>query len=164
MSTIRPATLADAVSLAPRLRQADLAEIKATTSMPPEAVLKESITDGLETYAAEGTDGLVIALFGIARFPNQDPDEAVVWMVGSDDSVRNKTAFVRAAREFLKSAHQRFPLLWNVIDARNVVHIKWLKRFGFTAIRRHERLGVEQRPFIEFIRIDTSCVPLPQQA
>lgn len=122
----------------------------------------ESIREGTETFAAVGKDGLVIALYGIARFPDQDPGEAVVWMVGSDDSVRNRTAFVRATHEFLAHAHQRYPLLWNVIDARNTVHINWLKRFGFSALRRHERLGVEQRPFIEFVRIDSTCATSPQ--
>lgn len=161
MTTIRPATIEDAISLAPRLRKADLEELRATTDKTPEAVLLESVGEGLETYSAE-QDGVVVALFGIDRFPNMDPDEAVVWMVGSDEAVKNKHDFLRAAREFLNSAHQRFPLLWNVIDARNTVHIKWLKRSGFIAIRRHERLGVEQRPFFEFVRIDHSCAPLPQ--
>lgn len=161
MTTIRPATVADAISLAPRLRKADLDEMKAITSVPPEVALTEGVKTGTETFAAE-RDGLVVALFGIHHFPGLNEQEATVWMLGSDDALRDKPAFLRVARDFLKRAHQRFPLLWNVIDCRNTVHINWLKRMGFIAIRKHEHLGIEQRPFFEFIRIDPSCVTSPQ--
>jgi hypothetical protein len=33
------------------------------------------------------------------------------------------------------------------------VHIRWLKWMGCTFIKRHSTYGVEQRPFLEFVRL-----------
>ena len=40
-----------------------------------------------------------------------------------------------------------------VVDARNELHIKWLKFMGFKFIQRHENFGVAKLPFYEFLRI-----------
>jgi len=161
--SVRPATLEDARALAPRLRKADLQEMQALLAQPPETVLTESVRDGTETYSIVADDGSVIGMFGIYHHPLMDPLEAAVWLLGSDALLSIKTDFLRGTLPYLHQFHLKYPFLWNVVDCRNEVHIRWLKRFGFMAIHKHERLGVEQRPFFEFVRIDNSpCVPSPQ--
>ena len=49
--------------------------------------------------------------------------------------------------------NEKHPLLSNYVDAINELHIKWLKWCGFTFINKHEKYGVEQRPFYEFVRL-----------
>jgi hypothetical protein len=166
MPTVRPATEQDAFNLAPRLRKADVEEIEALLPSAPLDVLLESIREGTETYSVVADDGsTIIAMFGIHHFPGLNELEAAVWMLAADDLVSIKAAFFRGTIPYLRKFHQRYPLLWNIVDCRNSVHINWLKRFGFVAIKRHEGLGRKQLPFIEFVRIDTSlCVPSPLPA
>ncbi len=155
MPTVRLATTEDARDLAPRLRQADLEEITALVTKAPLDVLVESVQRGTETYAVVADDGCtILALFGIHHYMVMSELEASVWMMGAEEMKSIKTSIMRETEPILRKFHQRYPLLWNIVDTRNTVHINWLKRFGFSAIKRHERLGVEQRPFIEFVRID----------
>jgi hypothetical protein len=44
--------------------------------------------------------------------------------------------------------------LWNIVDARNELHIRWLKRFGFVALKKHPQVGPQGLPFFEFVRIN----------
>ena len=44
-------------------------------------------------------------------------------------------------------------MIWNYVDARNVVHIKWLKWLGFTIINKHNQFGIGRIPFYEFVKI-----------
>lgn len=161
MPTTRPATVADAHSLAPRLRKADIQEITALSPISPLQALLVGVEQGTECLSIIADDGLVIGLFGIHHHPAFGPNQAAVWMLGSDDLVSIKTEIMRQTVPILTGFHLKYPLLWNLVDARNEVHIRWLKRFGFVALHLHPHVGVEQRPFYEFIRIDPQCATPP---
>ena len=69
------------------------------------------------------------------------------------EDTRDKRDFLRQSRIELKKVHKEFPVLFNYIDARNTVHLRWLKFMGFTIIKKLEIFGYEGRPFYEFVKI-----------
>lgn len=153
MPHIRRATVADAVDLAPRLREADKNEFRAFLGLEPEVVLPFDIQSGTgETWALIGDHEEVIGLFGVQPV-DQHPTFGIVWAVSSPDIFKYRRELIRRTPEMLDMLHRRFPLIGNHIDARNTVHIGWLKRYGFSFLRTIPEFGVERRPFHEFARL-----------
>jgi hypothetical protein len=143
--TIRPATLADCESLAPRLREEDKAEALAASGIPALYALKLSL--GPETFVID-IDGTPEMIFGC---PNGVP-----WMFSTPVPVSPKwrRAFLRETAKMVDIWQAKFPILHNFIDARNTTHMRWLKWLGFTFIARHDRYGPLGLPFYEFVRIN----------
>jgi hypothetical protein len=154
MPTVRPATVEDAQDLAPRLRQADVQECAAMSGNDPLQSLLTGVLEGTETLTIVGDDGEIIAMFGIHHLPEFGSDQACVWMMSSPSLIKIKSEFLRQTGDYLRFFHRQYALLWNLVDARNEVHIKWLKRVGFVFIKRHDNFGPQQRTFFEFVRID----------
>jgi hypothetical protein len=69
-----------------------------------------------------------------------------------DDSL-DKRWFLRKSKEVLAEMQKKYPLLFNVVDARNEVHVKWIGWLGFTFVKKHLNWGPEGRMFYEFVRI-----------
>jgi hypothetical protein len=53
----------------------------------------------------------------------------------------------------VQTLQQNYDVLFNLVDERNTLHIRWIQWCGFTFVNRHPALGAEQRPFLEFVRI-----------
>ena len=151
MITCRLAKEEDAKELAPRLRSADLQEIKAVTGEEPLKALERSLAWSDPGHAITDEVDKVVALFGVIP-DSEEENMGCVWLLGSDDLVKHSVSFLRQSRKWVEKLHQRYDCLWNYIDARNEIHIRWLKWCGFTFLRRVEEYGVEQRPFYEFER------------
>lgn len=154
----RPATVADCVSLAPRLRAADAAEAEAVTGIPPEYALKIALSP--ETMVAEvnGSPEMIFACTP-SREDADDVSVGTPWMLGTPvvTSPEWRRAFLRASRIAVEEWQARYALLHNYIDARNSLHIRWLRSLNFHFIARHDRHGPLGLPFLEFVRIDP-CV------
>jgi hypothetical protein len=158
MLTVRRARLTDAALLAPRLREADLQEIAAVTTEQPVELLERSIRCSVPCHAVLDAQELLLALFGAA--PDARKQEAGwVWMLGSTDLEKHTVAFLRQGPYWIEQLHERYRVLGNWIDARNEVHIRWLRWCGFQLLQRDERHGVQQRPFYEFARIRGAPFP-----
>ncbi|TPI67597.1 hypothetical protein FJ420_01945 [Mesorhizobium sp. B3-1-3] len=151
MITIRRAKEADAVFLAPRLRAADRDEIQAALGMTPEAALP-LFTNGNYVWAGVEPNGEPFGLFGIDPV-NGNPHLGIVWMVSTPAILKYRRDLLTMTPKWLKRLHRVRPLLGNHIDARNTLHIRWLRRMGFSFLRTHEEFGVEKRPFHEFARL-----------
>ena len=120
------------------------------------AALERGVALSDPCYAA--VDGeTVLVLFGVYPQPGA-ADVGIVWLLGSDDITTYSRLFLRLCRPWLEKLQGQYRILRNWIDARNEVHIRWLKWSGFTFLRRIERFGVEGRPFYEFMR-----APVPAQ-
>lgn len=147
----RPATLDDLSVLAPRLRAEDKREIRAVSGRTPEAALFHGleISEVCEVIEAGGE---LVGVYGVVRSP-QEPILGAIWMLCTDGLERHQIAFLRRCRAVIDELNKQYPLLCNVVDARNTIHIKWLRWCGFTFIKLHENYGMERRPFYEFVRI-----------
>ena len=145
---VKPSTESDGVWLSSRLRTADRDELAATTKLPAVRVLVDGIRASSPCYTIHTREGDPCGIFGTRE--SDDPAVGVVWMLCSDDLLTISRTFVRHSRGWLKELHGQYRQLYNVIDARNKVHLRWLSWMGFEFLQDIPKYGVEQRHFILF--------------
>lgn len=147
--SLRKATAEDIRYLGPRLRSEDVAECRAGSGLPVEAALFEGLANA---QVVLGLDNLPIAIFGVEPLSEIT---GAIWMTATPALTQAPYVgeFMRQSRAMCDTLNEQYPLLCNVVDARNTVHIRWLEWCGFIFINRHEAWGHEKRPFLEFIRI-----------
>ena len=148
---VQHATVSDARPITERLRTADRNELSATSGEPPLRVLVDGIQQSTPCFTVKITaTGEPCGIFGTRD--SGHPESGVVWLHGTDDLVANRLTFLRHSRMWLNELHKKYRLLWNVIDARNELHLTWLDWLGFDFVEEIEKYGVERRPFILFRR------------
>ena len=148
----RPSEPLDAYVLAPELRQADKDEVAAHGGTSGLFALKRGYSRSkiAKTICVERTDE-VVAMYGVVCIDPVLPSGGA-WLLGSDQLTRHGMTFARHCVRYIETLQDQFPVLFNYVDARNTLHIRWLKWSGFNFIQRHEQFGYEQRPFYEFVR------------
>jgi hypothetical protein len=147
----RQATLADVLYVAERLREDDLAELRAQTDHPPGEVLSLPLAEGWPLSVGISKQGNPTVLWG--HIPDREGDSAIVWMVSTAEIAENVIPFLRMSAEIIEDLNQQYPVLHNVIDARNTKHIEWLTWLGFAFIKVIPGFGIQGEPFYEFVRI-----------
>lgn len=142
--TLRPS---DVFAVVADLRDADRDEITALVG-------GDGVFGAVEQSAVASTEAWTlvanerpIAVFGVA--PADMPGVGVPWMVGTPGVARHRRAFMRLCGVYIPKMLARFPTLVNVVDARNLIAIGWLKRMGFT-FGAPAPFGIEARPFYPF--------------
>ena len=78
---------------------------------------------------------------------------AAPWLLTTPAIQKVWIPFLRGSRKWVEETNNKYPLLFNAVDADYKVAIKWLRFVGFTFIKKHERWGVGNKPFLEFVRI-----------
>lgn len=139
--------------MAPRLRQADLQEIAAGGFTSPVKALLTSLETSTERFCIEH-DGEPIAIFGGG--PAEKCSDSIVrvgvpWMLGTDGISRQWRWFLRNSSTIVGLVQQHYDILFNLVDIRNDVHIRWLRWCGFTFGETLPH-GINGEPFREFIR------------
>lgn len=152
MAHIRRALVADAVTLAPRLREADRNECRAFLGIEPEGVLPLNVNTAEKAWCFVGDNGEPVGMFGVSPV-DQHPYFGIVWMVTTPEITDYRRELIRLAPIWLDRMHSLYPLLGNHVDARNTLHVRWLRRMGFSFLRTLPTFGVERRPFHEFARL-----------
>lgn len=152
MIKVRSTKDKDIAKLAPRLRKADLSEIQGRTGEEPIVALRRCFAISDLCYAIVSQRDEPLAVFGVVP-DSQVNNSGLVWLVASEELVNHSVIFLRHSREWIDRLHQRYDRLWNYADARNEVHIRWLKWCGFIFLRRIEKYGFEQRAFYEFEKV-----------
>lgn len=152
MLTVRPSTPEDVTYLLPNLRKEDLQEIEASGWRTAELALSDGLKDSTPCLSIVTPADEAIAMFGVV--PSGQPELGYVWLLGSDEIKNHKTQFLRESRKWLDFFHQQFPVLANCVDARNTVHIAWLRWCGFSFLRRVNADGPGNLPFYEFARLN----------
>lgn len=142
---IRPATLADAAAL--DLRAADREEVLALSGRDPREVLAESVDRSSMAWAG-CADGKLVCLFGVVP-ASLAGVTGIPWLLGSDDVCAYSRAFLRRNRAYVRGMLAEYPILRNVVDARNEVSIRWLKWLGFE-METAQPMGVQRLPFHPF--------------
>ena len=151
--SVRPARPGDAATLAPRLRPADLREIEAAVGRDPLAVLRQGIARSEPSLAIVDQADRPVALFGVVPDPATE-QVGQVWLLASDELARHSLSFLRQSGEWVDRLHRRYRTLWNHVDARNELHMRWLEWCGFSRVGLIQEFGVQKRPFYEFERAD----------
>ena len=73
-----------------------------------------------------------------------------IWMLCTNAIEESPITFAREAKRYVE--RQPDKLLWNIVDKRNVVHLKLLKFLGFKFLRELKH-GPNNLSFIEFCRV-----------
>ena len=111
---ISSATRADAISLAPRLRESDKQEMMAAYGIEPQAALIESLEVSDDDMCWVAKLGEVpVVMFGANKIA---PNAGGIWMLASDEVYSNKRDFMRHCWNHLMLMHTRYSYLTNFVD------------------------------------------------
>lgn len=150
---VTPASLDDVRSVAQRLRGEDRRELEEIGGRPASELLTLGLLSGDPCVTLWSPDELRIAILTVIRTGSS---AGAIALSGTADIERFSKAFLRGSRECLEVLHRDYDLLFNVCDARNVVHRRWLKWLGFREIRAVEGYGAEGITVIEFAKLRSS--------
>ncbi len=101
-------------------------------------------------------DGKVIGMFGVAPL---EPEVGAVWLLASDDLPKVRWEFLKKTRPWIAHFLTKYLTLTNMVDARNEVHVKWIKWAGFTITASIPDIGPDKVTFLQFYKYrDQSCV------
>ena len=139
---IHKATTEAAIEVASNLREDDRRELVEGHGLDPMTTLLASINDGVVSHFTM-PNGRTAALGGVQP-------GGIIWMVTTPAIYDYPITFAREAKRFLDS--MKYPLLWNIVDKRNTVHLKLLRFLGFKFIRE-VTYGPNNLSFIEFCRV-----------
>ena len=139
---IHPITIEAATEVASNLRPDDLREVEEGHGID-HRLLPLLMTQNPSYVYFTVPDGKTAGMAGVG-------DKGDIWMLCTPDIHRYPIRFAREAKRFVDSRKE--PLLWNIVDSRNTVHLKLLKFLGFKFLRKFEH-GPNNVTFIEFCRV-----------
>ena len=142
---IHPITLEAAYEVASNLRPDDRREVEEGHGVNPIIGIPLASLNG-SCVSFTVPDGRTAGLAGVT------PDNAI-WMLCTPAIEDYPHTFARESKRFIDSRTE--PLLWNIVDKRNTVHLKLLKFLGFKFLRELT-YGPNQLTFIEFCRVPSS--------
>lgn len=137
-----PCTLEAAIEVASNLRQEDYREVVEGHGIDPMEVLPLAIHDAFCVYFT-APNGKTAGMGGVEN-------DGRIWMVCTPVIHDYPIAFVKEAKRVLHSRPEK--LLWNIVDKRNTVHLRLLKKLGFKFLREIS-YGPNNLSFIEFCRV-----------
>ena len=143
-------TLEDIKYLGPRLRQEDKQEILAGSGLLPYEALHIGFKNAVIVFTIFNPKNKPVGIFGVDDVGN---GIGAIWLLATKDLAKIQIAFLKECREVIKFLNTKYKILWNFVDCRNQLHIKWLKWCGFKFLRK-TNYGVLQKPFYEIIRIN----------
>ena len=149
---VRPAILADAIQLAPKMRIADREEIRASNgSSPLEALVIPFTYEKSRSYTIIGTakEG-VIGMFGVA--PTKDPEYGIAWLLSSETLFKHTKQFIKECPYWVSQMSEGYTYIYNWVDRRNWKSLKWLQFLGFEAKEEIKQYGVGKLPFLLMIK------------
>lgn len=144
--------------VASRMRKADADEAMAAYGMSPEEAAWLSFwSSDLVLTVLEPESGRPMALFGVT-VGSAVSGIGSVWLFGTDDIHKHKTAFAKRSRQYLDALLDiGGGVLTNVVDVRNKVSIAWLKWLG-ADFSEPFKMGPNRMEFKRFIiRRDGQC-------
>lgn len=149
MPYIKIADFKDAKHLAKNLRQEDIDEIKANSNVSPFHALTQGVKYSHLPLSIMNDENKPIMIMGVIP---HGKNLGMIWLLSSPEIQLISIPFLRNCKGVLNLYLKSFPILYNYIDARNTIHLNWLKWLGFNFIKVHEDFGFEKRKFIEFIK------------
>ena len=147
---LRPARPEDGPAMARLLRPSDRAELLAVS---PDPRLGHRLSRAVAASRAAWLlvrHGEPLCLFGLAA--TQAPGVGSPWLVGSPAMDRETVALARLSRVVVARFNQLFPVLVNLVDARNRRALRWAAWAGFTVAARPQPYGPLGLPFHRILK------------
>lgn len=129
------------------MRPLDLDEAKAAGAPSALAAAMYPISVSRDTWAGLA-DGKVLCMFGTQPL-SLVSTRACIWMLTTHEVPKHSRAFLRIGREIVRRELLRHSELWNMVDARHTLAIRWLEWMGakiFPAVPFGS--GVPFHPFV----------------
>jgi hypothetical protein len=143
---VRTAVSSDIPRMKDNLRANDIREVWASHNHSPEQALIFSLS--VSPYCMTIVNkGVPVAMFGLS--PEDNRKAATIWLLGTAAIPDMYVQFLRITRFMIPKMLDMYPLLYNLVDARNEASIRWLTWAGATW-GTPEPYGIEQLPFIPF--------------
>jgi len=139
---IHPITKEAAIEVASNLRLEDRREVEEGYGVDSTLALLDAVQKPSCVYFTVPS-GKTAGMAGV------DPG-GQIWMLCTNAIEESPLTFVRESKRYVE--RQPDKLLWNIVDKRNVVHLKLLKFLGFKFLRELKH-GPNQLTFIEFCRV-----------
>ena len=135
-SHFRLTTFEDIKYLAPRLRQADKEEILASVGLTPYEALMFGYLENVIVFTIVNKNNEPVAIFGIN---DVGQNVGAIWLLATDKLKDIQYSFLRENKKVIDFLNTKYKILWNFVDCRNSLHIKWLKWCGFKFINKQKR-------------------------
>lgn len=148
MPIARPSRPEDIDDLAPRLREEDKAEVFAINGCDARQALLDGFKISDECWTIVHDD-LVIGMFGVAPL---EEGVGAIWLLASDDLPSIRWEFLKKTRPWINHFLSKYPVLTNMVDSRNTVHVKWIKWAGFKIIDEIPNIGPDKVLFLQFMK------------
>ena len=142
---IHPITIEAANEVASNLRPEDFREVYEGHGDDPLITIPRDSLKG-DTVYFTSPDGKAAGIAGVQQ-------GGLIWMLCTPLVEQYPQLFVRQAKRWIDNRTE--PLLWNIVDKRNTVHLKLLQFLGFKFLREL-KYGPNQLTFIEFCKL--KCV------
>ena len=139
---IHPITLEAAAEVAFNLRPDDRREVEEGHGVDPLVELVKAAQKGSSVYFTV-PNGKTAGMAGV-------DEGGLIWMLTTPAIEEYPHTFAREAKRFVE--RRKEPLLWNIVDERNTVHLKLLRFLGFKFLRKKLH-GPNNLSFIEFCRV-----------
>ena len=146
-TTIRTATMQDAVAVAFKMREADRAEVWASNRNDPMTACTNAVAVSTMAWAAYHDDRPV-CIFGVAPLSALSGIGSP-WLLGTDEVAEHSLRFLRRCRPYVRRMLGVYPVLVNHVDDRNEASKGWLRWLGFELGEPapYGPFGVPFRPF-----------------
>jgi len=141
--------IAECICLGHSARPQDRREVEDISGQSLEANLFFALAHAKPCLTARTKENKLLGIFGV--IPTV-PREGAIAMIGTQEIERNRHSFLRGSRDVLAYLHKDYDRLYNVVDARNTLHVEYLKWLGFKMGKHIEQFGHAKIPVIEFER------------
>jgi hypothetical protein len=140
------ATPEHGLAVAAAMRPADIAEVWAVAHHSPLQAIELSLEAPGEQLAFLADD-MVLAVFGCSA--TAIDGIGTPWLLGAVGVERHARQFLRLGRAHVARWAGQYDDLVNVVDIRNTLSIRWLRRLGFV-FETPVLLGPDACPFLPF--------------
>ena len=136
------------------MRQSDIDEVRASSAITSTEAMHFSLSLSTIAFCVESDTQGPCAMFGAA--PGGLPGLGVVWMLGTEGIRKEGYSIAKQTRRYFDELNREYPVLWNYIDGRNSLSMRWLRWGGFELLAEHPEHGPEGRPFFTFARTNVN--------
>ena len=156
----RTATLSDALYVAKHMREEDRREVEGLgyhAGILPVLIMESN--DPVVFYDKDRPDQ-IMGVAGIC--PDQkDPNAGVIWMLCTPHIANKPIKFIKEARKWIAESEVGYKYLWNLADARNHLHHRFLRMMGFKSLKT-QHPAPYYIPYLEIVRL-CAYPPRPSQ-
>lgn len=114
----------DILELSDNLRLEDKQEMEGLGYPDPLLPLIESFHNSDECWTIKVKENNKVAgVYGV--------NDGLIWLMATPEILKGKIQFLRNCRQEVERLNTKYPVLYNIVDSRNDLHLKWLQFCNF---------------------------------